>query len=177
MSADQTRAVADTVRHAVLLKQKADRLIEQARQAMDVANGLMGSNGQQVEPVILVELAALARSAEVPNRLVLSRAGKRAEMALDRLSGLKVRGDGTWWPARGTHIVYVMEDEGGAVIYIGKTVHASARMSQHDKPWAKVHWYVCRDRAHASELEADLIYQYQPPLNIEGRNKRLRRTA
>lgn len=178
--ADHSRAVADTVRHAVLLSEKAARLLDQAREAMDVAGGLMGPNGQGVEPAILVELVEMARRANVPNRLLLSRAAKRAEInsARSRTSGVKQRGSGAWWPAQGTHIVYVLKDEEGAIIYIGKTHHAAQRIAGHQaKPWTEAHWYACRDRAHASELEADLIYQHQPMLNVEGRGKRLRRTA
>lgn len=177
--AQTTKAVVDTVHHAIALGKKAQLLQQQAQHALEVAASLAGERSQHMDPLVLGALATELRSAKITGRGVFTKIADAlpAEMTMAGQIGMKVRGNRSRWPGR-AELVYWLEDADGAVLYVGKSGHLAGRIQGHkDKPWVTVHWRICVDRSESSTLEADLIYQHQPPLNREGRFTRLERTA
>lgn len=176
---DRTVAFVDTVRHALALSSRANLLREQARQSLEVAASLAGDRGQHVDARTLRDVASELRTLNVYGRgAITSIADSYHIRTMAGQTGTRDRsGAGDRWPAR-ADVVYWLEDESGSVIYIGKSKHLSSRVRGHgEKDWAVVHWRICEDRDEASRLEADLIFQHQPPLNREGRSYRMERTA
>lgn len=75
-------------------------------------------------------------------------------------------------PPRGTSVVYVIFNAQNEPVYVGSTHAFRERMRRHRKDkGASMHsWtaYPCRDRAHAYEMERDLLRQYKLRLNRQG---------
>jgi nucleotide-binding universal stress UspA family protein len=85
-------------------------------------------------------------------------------------------------PYRGRQCVYILLDHHKQALYIGVSGQVRQRLKQHAKDSdrsAVVSFEIHqrRLRAEAEQLEADLIFQHQPPQNVAGRLERLVRDA
>lgn len=68
----------------------------------------------------------------------------------------------------GEHVVYVLEDAKGDVVYVGRSVHLPERLRGHRSvaPWwsevDSVWWLICRDAVHARLAEREYIAKFTP---------------
>lgn len=79
-------------------------------------------------------------------------------------------------PPAGTAVVYALLSSENQVLYIGRTMGARGRLRTHHQegrvPASAWELHVCSSLGEASALEADLIFQHQPPYNTNLRDRR-----
>mgnify|MGYP001409889242 CR=1 FL=1 len=76
--------------------------------------------------------------------------------------------EGTRAPSDGINVVYVLYDARNVPCYVGSTGQFRTRIRTHHsqgKPFVRWLAYPCRDRAHAYQLEDQLLRECKPYLN------------
>ena len=75
-------------------------------------------------------------------------------------------------PNKGPPCVYLLLDDDLRCLYVGQSQQVKARLKSHWRgdaiPTTRYEVVVCADHADALQLEADLIFQHQPPYNRAG---------
>lgn len=165
-----TRAVVDTVKHALKIHEKICSLQESLRDTLATAGHLAGSSGRNMHYGTFYELAATLKDDDVPGRGVFT-GGRQLAPPPGTVIKRQRGATNPPWPGTVPCVYLLLRDT--EVIYVGKTGHIATRMQGHkSKPYTAVHVLVCASAEDAALLEGDLIFQHQPELNRAGRWER-----
>lgn len=95
-----------------------------------------------------------------------------AQFDLRRCDGVFPVPPRVYLPSKPTPVVYLLLNEAGYCLYVGKTISARSRLKAHAKagviPATRFEAHVCDTEAEALRVEGDLIYQHKPFYNRQG---------
>ena len=159
-----------TLAHALRLHDKIQTLSDSLAETLQVLESL----GHDIPRAEVIEAAEALTDAAVPGRGGIRTLARRPEPAQPGELIRRQRGEQTLWPdfSLVPAVVYLLL-LGREVQYVGYSTNVRDRMAGHaKKQWDNIEIITCASTAEAYQLEGDLIFQHQPPLNRADLNRR-----
>lgn len=171
MSDEADQGYLDSVAHALLIQSKIDVLRARQAETMEVVASL----APRATAAVILDGYERLKAADVPGRGLLRADVDRSKVrpAEPGATFRRARGSMDRWPVAPAW-VYVLLDHEGTVLYVGKAKAPKNRMRDHNQriPWEQAELIACASEADALTLEGDLIYQHQPPWNVQDVRRR-----
>lgn len=169
MNDERLRSTVDEI---LRLHRKIRQLEARRAQALDAA----AFQALTASRAAVADATSALTSESVPGRAAVTRQAYRAQILQPGEIVRIERGQMRPKLSPGAAAVYILFADDGAVLYVGKSVDPAGRIaaSHLGKRWAWVEIACVESEAAALDLEGDLIFQYQPPLNVADRKRRRR---
>lgn len=166
ISLDELKAILPetsftNLQHLLMLRSKIDTL-KKSYEAAIVATGNQLYRDEVIEDHMITLYKFLKNNDVVGRSILVEAAGYNS----NQLSYC-ARNETQMHPRKGIHCVYLLLKE-NQVVYIGRSSNLKARLKQHkkDKDFDSSQFYRCESFNDSRDLEAVLIQQHRPTLNL-----------